>query len=175
VVSNPPHVPVWLLDVDGVINTLKRPRWFTPPPRGYACADGVSWEMRWAEALIDEIRLLHVTGQVELRWCTTWCEYADQLEHLFGLPALVRAFPYAGDDAPALKFEAALAVVQDEHRPLIWTDDDAIPRQEEIIRPLLDARALLIRPNARFGLTRDDLTLITGWLAFHTPRGDARL
>jgi hypothetical protein len=71
-----------------------------------------------------------VSGTVEIRWCTTWCPHADQLERLFRLPELERALdmdpvPPAPDSWP-LKLAAARAVLG-EGRTLVWTDDDAIP------------------------------------------------
>jgi hypothetical protein len=42
--------PVWLLDVDGVINAT-RPGWGSPPRRASVYADGGDWPMRWAPAL----------------------------------------------------------------------------------------------------------------------------
>ncbi len=159
--STPP--PVFLLDVDGVINA-NRPSWGAPPRQGYAYADCAEWRMRWAPSLVDRLRTLHTGGHVELRWCTTWCDHADQLERLFGFPRLVRAFGACGDQAPELKFAAAVDVVA-SGRGLIWADDDAIPRSGPEVEELLAAGALLIRPDARRGLQPADLDLIDGWLA----------
>lgn len=47
--------PVWLLDVDGVINAT-RPGWGSPPRQASVYADGDDWPMRWAPALIDAAR-----------------------------------------------------------------------------------------------------------------------
>lgn len=70
---------MWLLDVDGVLNAT-RPGWGSPPRRVSVYADGGDWPMRWAPAIIDRLRGLHQDGAVELRWCGTWCAWADQLE-----------------------------------------------------------------------------------------------
>ncbi len=63
--------PVWLLDVDGVIN-VPRPGWNAAPRSGNACSAGTAFRIRWAPALLDRIRALHHTGSVEIRWCSTW-------------------------------------------------------------------------------------------------------
>ncbi|MFC7484280.1 hypothetical protein ACFQX7_35595 [Luedemannella flava] len=121
--------PVWLLDVDGVLN-VQRPGWGAAPRRGMAVSMGEAWPMRWAPALIRRIREIHRTGVAEVRWCSTWCPDADQVERLFGLPPLARALtgrPRAGMAGDAAKLAAAQAVISDEGRALIWTDDTAVP------------------------------------------------
>lgn len=119
--------PVWLLDVDGVINA-NRPGWGAAPRKGEAYAYSRSWTMRWAPALIDRIRELHRSGLVEIRWCSTWCAYADQLERLWRLPEFGRAFneDINGRAAAIAKLAAARAVLA-EGRRLIWTDDSETP------------------------------------------------
>jgi hypothetical protein len=149
---------VWLLDVDGVINARK-PGWHAAPHHGRAYAEGTAWPMRWAPALVARIRRLHASGAVEVRWCSTWCAWSDQLERLFRLPALACAFTTT-TDAPTAKLAAARAVLADGDH-LIWTDDDEVPTGG----PLLDeltatGRALLIRPDARRGLTPAHLDAI---------------
>ncbi|MEU1763329.1 hypothetical protein [Micromonospora sp. NPDC005652] len=74
--------PVWLLDVDGVINA-SRPGWNAVPWKGYAYDRATEYKIRWAPQLIARIYELHRAGLVEIRWCSTWCAYADQLERLF--------------------------------------------------------------------------------------------
>jgi hypothetical protein len=154
--------PVWLLDVDGVIN-VNRPGWGAAPRSGQAYAAGMGLKIRWAPALATRIRELHTAGQVEIRWCTTWCDYADQIERLLALPVLGRAF--AGDifgtAARMAKYAAAKAVV-DEGRPLIWTDDEAIPTGPD--RADL-GDALLIEPKPQVGLQPDDLDRIEQFVA----------
>lgn len=153
--------PVWLLDVDGVINA-SRPGWSAAPRKGYAYAAGHEYKMRWAPALITRIRDLHKAGTVEVRWCTTWCAYADQLERLWALPPLDRAFTddVNGDAAAFAKLAAARHVL-DTGRRLIWTDDTEVPLYGEIHDELIaDGRALLIRPKGSTGLQPEHLDLI---------------
>jgi hypothetical protein len=146
--------PVWLLDVDGVLN-VARPGWHALPRRGFAHAQGLNWPMRWSAKLVERIRAAHTSGLVEVRWCTTWCPYAGQLERLFGLPALARAL--AGEPIPggpvsdAMKLAAAYEVL-DTGRDLVWTDDTAIPEEGPDRAALVHRGALLIRPSARRGL-----------------------
>lgn len=92
-------------------------------------ADGTGWPFRWAPALINRIRTVHTGGTVEVRWSTTWCAYADQLERRLHLPVLAWAFtdPLTGTAASAAKLDAARQVLADSRR-LVWTDDEEVPR-----------------------------------------------
>lgn len=176
-------VPVWLLDVDGVLNTT-RPGWGAAPRRAVAFSDGMNWPIRWAPALIDRIRGLHASRTVEIRWCTTWCPDAHQLEGLFRLPCLPRALLMdpvpRGAEGRAAKLAAARSVLDDEGRCLVWTDDDAIP-ETWLLRDELEAggRALLIAPSPRRGLQPSHLHSIEAFLRRHreaatVPQGSAR-
>lgn len=63
--------PVFLLDVDGVIN-VDRPAWPDADARAtVTTSDGVTWPFRWSPALVIELGRLHAGGLVEIRWCTT--------------------------------------------------------------------------------------------------------
>jgi hypothetical protein len=157
------RVPIWLLDVDGVINT-RRPTWGTELRRGTAYSEGVDYPMRWAPGLISRIQRLHSDGVVELRWCTTWCEDADEIERLFGLPVLGRALDAADldgvEDTDARKLAAARRVVAEGNR-LVWTDDAAVPLAGPVFDELTSGgNGLLIRPHARRGLRQRDLDRI---------------
>jgi len=163
--------PVWLLDVDGVINT-RRPLWGARLNRGTARSSGVDWPIRWAPALTERIARLAATGTVEIRWCSTWCTDADQLETLFGLPELGRALNAAALMNPrgtdATKLAAARAVLA-EGRSLIWTDDTAVPTGGPVYEALAaTGQALLIRPHPRRGLRPRDLTRIEAFI--RSPR-----
>ena len=107
---------------------------------------------------------------VEVRWATTWVDHIVQVERLMSLPKAPTAFtridvadPLAG---VARKLQAALHVVERERRPLIWTDDDAVPlggperdRLESAGVPVL-----LVRPLFRHGLQPADLAAIEQFL-----------
>jgi hypothetical protein len=170
--------PVWLLDVDGVLNA-SRPAWSaTPRHRSvWSHTDQASYPLRWAPELIARIRALHVEGRAEVRWCTTWCLDADELEHLWGLPELERAL--TADPMPRgsacwpLKLAAARAVLDDGRR-LIWTDDDALPKPgPERDELTANGLALLIAPRPHRGLTPADLDRIEAFaaLSHHSVAG----
>jgi hypothetical protein len=155
--------PVWLLDVDGVLNA-NRPGWGAAPRSGMAYAGGMGFKIRWAPALANRIRIMHRSGLVEIRWATTWCPWAGQIENLLALPALGRAFDgeVNGTAARLAKYAAAQQVLA-EGRRLIWTDDDAIPADGPDREAL--AGALLIAPSPRRGLQPEDLDAIEKFIA----------
>jgi HAD domain in Swiss Army Knife RNA repair proteins len=91
-------LPLWLLDVDGVLNVVTLapdatlwPRW----RRGVARTDDRSraWPITWSPDVIDRLTDLLTARRVEIAWLTTWGEDAnDELAALLGLPQL----PVAG-------------------------------------------------------------------------------
>jgi hypothetical protein len=162
--------PVWLLDVDGVLNAA-RPGWDEDHEQGQAFVHGTCYRLRWAPPLARRIAALHHSGGVEVRWATTWVDHIQQVERLLRLPRLATAFDgldvVDAEAAVERKVEAALRVVEVERRPLIWTDDDAIPRTGPILDRLDDAGVpfLLVAPGSRHGLQPEDLTAIDDFLA----------
>jgi hypothetical protein len=162
--------PVWLLDVDGVVNATK-PGWHAAPARAwvYSTVDRCEYRLRWAPALVQRLRALHVAGTVEIRWCTTWCLEAATLERLWHLPRLDRALTCEpmprGSAAHPLKLAAARRVLAAD-RVLIWTDDAAVPGPGPLHDELTNGgRALLIAPSARRGLTPQHLADIEAFAA----------
>ncbi|MGO4258139.1 hypothetical protein [Marmoricola sp. RAF53] len=160
-------VPIWLLDVDGVLNA-NRPGWSERPRQAIAYAAGEPFKMRWSATLLNKISDLHTTGRVELRWCTTWCPWADQLEQIFGLPPLARSIPEPMPSSgawPDAKVGAARNVLR-EGRPLIWTDDEAIPPEGPPRDALTnaDVPTLLIEPLPNRGLQPAHLARIEQFL-----------
>jgi hypothetical protein len=156
--------PVWLLDVDGVLNA-SRAGWAAAPHTRGVWAYGERWRMRFAPQLVDRITALHATGEVEIRWATSWVGRTDSISNALGLPYFPDAYPYAGLQPPTKgatlvsKLTAAQAVT-DSGRRLIWTDDDAIPRSGPIRQALEAAGALLIAPRPNRGLRPEHLDLI---------------
>jgi hypothetical protein len=158
--------PVWLLDVDGVINA-PRPGWSEAPRRADIWAKGAYWRMRWSPSMLHELRSIVRSGTVQVVWATTWCPWADELERMFRLPPLMRAFTSEELDSRStieLKQELALEVAYAGQR-LIWTDDDAIPTSGLERVALEAAGALLIAPHWRRGLQSEHLRLIRDQLS----------
>jgi hypothetical protein len=145
--------------VDGVLNAT-RPGWGGPGLARHVSVDGCTLKLRWEPKAIGCVRLLHMAGVVEVRWCTTWCPWAGILEWLWQLPTFDRAWTEPQPDTWEAKVAAARAVLNSGRR-LVWTDDDLDPTEVPAdLRAVNGTRALLIRPHPRRGLRPDDLHLI---------------
>lgn len=169
--------PVWLLDVDGVINAVTA----KPPPAWPADqwvvtsghADGATWPIRAARPVLDFIALAHEQGRAEVRWHTTWQHDALALAEALGLPEFgVQDAPEYAARTDALrrgrwwKLPAAQRVMQDEGRSLLWTDDDAawdLGREQEAYLASLGS-LLVVAPSQQTGLCKRHLRLIDEFL-----------
>lgn len=155
--------PIWMLDVDGVINAFGKPGWGEAPRKRIIAG----FVIRWAPKLIVRMKQLQAAGLIEIRWSTTWCGSRWELGMLamtLGLdcaPAFADRPPHKtwGD----MKAEAALDALGSGRR-LVWTDDDEVggarglfPQFEEAEK---DGRALLIAPRSNRGLQPEHLDQI---------------
>jgi len=149
-------VPVWLLDVHGVLNA-DVPAWTGSPSVSYAFTDFEKYAMTWSPLLTESICNLSQQGLVEVRWATTWIPWIEQIERIMNLGPFPVAFnlnPYNVRYAPVAKLDAALRVVEQENRLLIWTDDNVIPdRLKEPEAFLRLEGSLLIVPDSETGLS----------------------
>lgn len=168
--------PVFLLDVDGVINACQYKLPTTWPED--------TWRRTTARALNGEFPILYSTevidfinrmaDVVEIRWHTTWQHEALALGRQLGIEA---EFEVA--DAPEFdmytykmsstwyngphgwwKMAAALRVVNDEERPLIWADDDLFGWNKDIFWSHAESfyyEVKLVTPLTEWGLTPDEL------------------
>ena len=164
-------VPIWFLDVDGVVNALSR-----PAPIGYQITNantmGRGWRIVFSREVVDFINRVNREGLAEVRWLTTWQQDAHrELAPAVGLDA----FP-AYDDPQEIESPMSWwkgTIVVDEllahGRPFVWTDDDidddtAIDFSEEPVP------SLLIAPDPSTGLNSRDLTRIEHFLNGGEPR-----
>jgi len=123
------EVPVWLLDIDGVINACTRkPDPNVWPKDAWRSQKVNGFPITCAVPVLDFIHRIHREGVAEIRWHTTWQKDSALIEQAFGLPHLpVQDCPefdtrYASDRW--FKLPAAERVVMKDGRDLIWTDDD---------------------------------------------------
>lgn len=182
-----------LLDVDGVLNALARPlpahlTWQT----GMATAHGRSFEIAWAPEVVARLVALHLSGEVELRWLTTWGHDANtSLRPLLEMPELTVAGTYEdaydptsdGDPdgvgslaavTPAArdgltgrwwKFDVVAALLVDEPgRRLVWLDDDLAGEQDLARWTSLQTDALILAPEPRTGLVPADLDTVEAFV-----------
>lgn len=167
--------PVWLLDIDGVINalgskTLTR-AW---PAAGWRLvhaesAHQVRWPIRAAQPVLDFITAVHTSGRAEIRWHSTWQEYANNVSRELGLPEFPVAHAPEFDEPIGMtwwKLPAARRILVQERRRLIWTDDDAAEEMTRAERRELHTlgRSLIVFPDTMTGLCRRHLHRIETFL-----------
>lgn len=147
----------WLLDIDGVVNA-DRPRWAKATSARVTAHDGVTYTIRWAPELVGGIRDLVARHGIDLLLCSTWCDDADLICGVLGLPMRPAFTGLTGKYSADAKHAAARAAL-DAGGHLVWADDREIP--EGWSHP----RALPVRPKSWGGLTRKDLMVIDDWCA----------
>jgi hypothetical protein len=164
--------PLWLLDVDGVLNAV-----CDPLPPGYErrrVNGGIT--VRYDPAIIERVGQLHRTSAVEIRWLTTWLDTAaDHLAPALGLPldCVVegRSDWLATDNKSWWKSHTARRLSDaDPTRALIWTDDDLDHAEEHgEVAWLHDRRGptLAIAPDPEKGLTAKFLERIEAFAERH--------
>lgn len=158
--------PVWLLDVDGVLNA-PRPAWAE-----METAKCAGLTIRWSPPLMDRIRTLHASGVVEVRWASTWCGFPEQLAALGAVLSLEFASAFGrrpmSKTWAELKVEAAVDVLI-EGRRLVWADDCEVAAGRDLYAEIRAAesegRALLVQPEPHLGLTAEHLDAIEAFLA----------
>src|SRR5262245_1742733 len=94
--------PVWLLDVDGVINAATRNGVWPAADvvEVTAPSGGLAWVIRAAQPVLDFISRIHSEGLAEIRWHTTWQHEVVALAEELGLPR------FAVQDAPEFHYGA---------------------------------------------------------------------
>lgn len=154
--------PVWLLDVDGVLNLFHDAPDAWPDVQQFRCR---GFLITWSPSMLQRIRALHDAGLVELRWLTTWEDLANRYLGRFGLPKLEVAGhqPFRHSLRDWWKLPHAQAVYQTGAR-IVWTDDDIAFASDA--KAWLDEigpdRVKAISPNG--GLLPEHLDLIEDWL-----------
>lgn len=166
--------PIWLLDIDGVLNamvdrdTLAHPHWTDLLKKPVPTSFGVEYDLVISGTVIDFINT-HAAYGVDIRWATTWQHDANKfVAPTFGLPQLPVGAEEQGPSDYFYKERAALIAI-DKGRPLIWTDDDAI---RLMVRKDIEESGvpnLMIEPDPRVGLTPAHLDAISAFLIEHRP------
>jgi len=162
---------VWFLDIDGVINS------FPTPPQvtqwNFQNKTILGYSIWYAPELIAFIDSVHESGQVEVRWLTTW-------EHR------------ANDDfAPSVGFRNRFEVEERQHAygdyswwkadqvakfrqanpdtAIIWSDDDILFYPEAVNRALSGAEEVLaLCPATNEGLNQVSLDDIVEFIGDHS-------
>ncbi|MBO3089486.1 HAD domain-containing protein [Cellulomonas dongxiuzhuiae] len=176
-------VPVWFLDVDGVINidtdaSLEGTNVVELVVRGWPVT------IRYRPAVVSRINALQRSGMVEVVWLTTWHQDAvDVLSPAIGLDPFSVADERSDGPSLAAHPENALGLtwwkeaaarvhlMQRRSSAFVWTDDElAVGRTE--VHSWAPGRKLLLAPEPHLGLTVADLSAIE---AFVRPSGPSAL
>lgn len=177
----PPERPLWLLDIDGVVNALAR----GPLPDTWPEDD---WVQRLiiteipergvmplpilaARRVLEFVAETHHSDRAEIRWHSTWRAAAvTAFAPALGLPTTIPisvAPEWLGRPiAHWWKLPAAQRAVA-AGRTLIWTDDDLRLYPDEAAA-LAEDGGLLIAPYAEVGLTPEELDRIAEFLDKHS-------
>jgi hypothetical protein len=155
-------IPVWLLDIDGVVNKLGGRS--AGDNMGIAdTSDGGMYNITWRSSVTNFINKVISEGRADVRLCSTWVSDAKTMTDLLGLPELPLAFD-ADTDRYAIRSEKlnSANILREAGIPFVWTDDDAIPRGF-----IGDHKTLLIEPDPYVGLTQSELSAISHFLDQH--------
>lgn len=169
------HLPLLLLDIDGVINAWRyRPAETNLPITGYEdlteydvpADNGRTYRFWTSPSLLADIIALHESNTVEIAWLTTWQHQAnDHVSPTLGLPT----FPVAADQGGRFsdyhwKSRAAVEALQLQ-RSIIWIDDTEIDEDSRRTYAESNVPHLLITPNDQVGLTKADIASIREFAA----------
>lgn len=169
--------PIWLLDLDGVINALGR----VPATEAWPLEEWVleevankhgNWPIRTARPVISFINYVHQTDGAEIRWHTTWQEEANKVSTAIGLPEFpIQDAPEYDESAwgyydPAKwwKLGAVERLLQQGYR-VLWTDDDITYALDRPTRLRLQVQGCrIISPASREGIIQRQINQITSYL-----------
>lgn len=187
-------VPVALLDIDGVVNVIRRGSQDKPPlhiwpESAWSTADiqavtseGVleTFPLLWSQAVRAFLKTLHASGAVEVRWHSSWQAQALDFAQLVGLPdwhvhpcpeyserwGALRARQMALGKPGWWKYPAAERVLIEEQRPLIWVDDEITYEVSRLAQDEMSAlgRLLIISPDPYTGLTGKHMKKIMNFI-----------
>lgn len=154
-------IPVWLLDIDGVVNMLGGAK--PGDNQDIAATQGMFFNITWRSSVTNFINKVINEGRADVRLCSTWVSDAKTMTDLLGLPELPLAFA-ADTDRYWVRPEKlnAAKILREAGIPFVWTDDEAIPRGFGG-----DRNTLLIEPDPWNGLTEGDLAIIDHFLDIH--------
>lgn len=159
--------PLVLLDVDGVLNPLKRPH------RGYrrfrVSPGGVTFKL-WLNAAHGPqlLELAESTGS-ELAWASYWCDGANEwVGPKVGLPELpyvpIPRFPGEPDGISLGAWKARHVAAYVGERPFVWFEDEP-DAAERLLDHLAEGSHFLVRVDPLKGLLEGHLDRARAWLA----------
>lgn len=172
-------IPIWFLDIDGVINSVGMPEAGDGvDPSLYSTievptSEDVSWPITYSSKVVDFINEMSRSGLVEVHWLTTW----QQDAHRFLGPAIgLDTFPAFDEpemvDTGWWKESVAREALRNDPRPYIWTDDDLTIKIGDSMQRHFVQDSLLIGPSMRPGLTDKHLEAIRMFVSGRTQSSE---
>ncbi len=175
--------PVWLLDIDGVINAItKKPDPSVWPRDQWVrttafSGDDIEWPILAATPVLDFLRRVHEKGRAEIWWHSTWQHYSVNVGMALDLPEwpvldcpefaeqeTFIATPLVERERVWWKFPAVQRLLVQGKR-LLWTDDDAKFQLDFRKKREWEPQALVVAPHETTGLAPRHLRHIDRWLA----------
>ena len=170
----PAPPPILLVDVDGVLNAVRRDL-----PHGWRRETYDGYVLSWDPTVIARLREWHESGRVELQWLTTWTERADALlAEPLSLPRGLRTHSREGESPTGFNGErrgvsgwwklgaAREIALDDPDRRIVWIDDDLAEQAEDTSTWLAaNDHVLVVAPDFERGLTHAELDRVEAWLA----------
>ena len=153
------HIPLLLVDVDGVISLFGFDLDVRPDGR-FLTVDGIPHYL--SAAASEHLRVL--ASHFELVWCTGWEERANEyLVHALGLPTPLTYLTFAGAPGSVSRHWKldAIEAHAGPHRPLAWIDDD-----HEGCETWAEQRpgpTLLVTARPHEGITRAHVEELVSW------------
>lgn len=182
--------PVWLLDIDGVLNGFARhPRvwkdkeWKKTYVRTPDSLSGSGpWTIFYTPAVIDFIN--EMSDKVDIYWLTSWASEAathyapavglnNTFPEMFALTGVDPSIKTGFQTNFSQKREAAYKMIFGDSagspgpfygRKIIWTDDDLGKSARRMLKSELDVPPLLIRTSEYVGLTPEELRKIEAYI-----------
>lgn len=153
-------LPVWFLDVDGVVSP-------------YGVGDGWTGEtlypgrpgdltVPFRREVVEAISRVHDGGLVEVRWLTTWDSDLLRAWEDVGLGPFQVNRPEEGRRRWWKANVVEQWMRQNPTGRVVWTDDDLTPAR---LRGFEKERMLALAPEPHVGLTLKHLVRIERWLA----------
>lgn len=163
-----PSLPLWFLDVDGVINCFPAPRFeelMASQEWSDALVDG--YKIWWRRPVVEFINRMARERLAQPVWLTTWTSTA--VTHL--APALdLDRFPTVvdatGGEWPDLewwKWKRVQELTDSLAVSFVWTDDDLTPKVREAAQTL-PHRKLILAPKSSPALEDNHLAMIEAFL-----------
>lgn len=166
-------IPVWFLDIDGVINSYPAPKAHMVKKYGeYRHEEILGYPIWYSPDVVSFINQVNALEMVEVVWLTTWVQRAlTDFAPVVGLDPFPCITSREGSDFPFLqdwwKWNRVKDFLQfnEANRPVVWTDDDlSRPIKANFRARFPETPACLVTPQSCPGLRTEDLDRILEFL-----------